>query len=47
MSRMIKVKVGVIRQSLKLKLITLTKTLMILDITKTELLFYYTLNAKA
>jgi len=35
-SRIIKVKVGVISGSQKLRLITLTKTLIILDITKTE-----------
>jgi len=34
--RIIKVEVGVISQSPRLRLITLTKTLIILDITKTE-----------
>ena len=36
MSRMIKVEVGVISRSRRLRLITLTETLIILDITKTE-----------
>jgi len=36
MSRIIKVKVGVIAGSPRLKLITFTETLIILDITKTE-----------
>ena len=35
-SRIIKVEVGVISRSQRLRLITLTKTLIILDITKTE-----------
>ena len=35
-SRIIKVEVGVISQSQRLKLITVTETLIILDITKTE-----------
>jgi len=35
-SRIVKVEVGVISGSQKLRLITLTKTLIILDITKTE-----------
>ena len=35
-SRIIKVEVGVIRRSQRLRLITLTETLTILDITKTE-----------
>ena len=35
-SRIIKVEVGVIIRSRKLRLITLTETLIILDITKTE-----------
>ena len=35
-SRVIKVEVGVISRSQRLRLITLTKTLIILDITKTE-----------
>ena len=35
-SRIIKVEVGVTRRSRRLKLITLTETLIILDITKTE-----------
>ena len=35
-SRIIKVEVGVISQSQRLRLITLTETLIILDITKTE-----------
>ena len=38
MSRIIKVEVGVISRSRKLRLITLTETLVILDITKTELI---------
>ena len=36
MSRIIKVEIGVISGSRRLRLITLTKTLIILDITKTE-----------
>ena len=36
MSRIIKVEIGVISGSRRLSLITLTKTLIILDITKTE-----------
>ena len=35
-SRIIKVEVGVISRSRRLRLITLTETLIILDITKTE-----------
>jgi len=35
-SRIIKVEVGIISQSRRLRLITLTETLIILDITKTE-----------
>ena len=35
-SRIIKVKVGIISRSQRLRLITLTETLIILDITKTE-----------
>jgi len=35
-SRIIKVEVGVISQNRRLRLITLTETLIILDITKTE-----------
>ena len=50
-SRIIKVEIGVISQSWRLRLITMTKTLIILDITKTEsnkkLLFYYTLDEKS
>ena len=50
-SRIIKVEIGVISQSRRLRLITMTKTLIILDITKTEsnkkLLFYYTLDEKS
>ena len=47
-SRIIKVEVRVISRSRRLRLITLTETLIILDITKTESnnCFYYTLNAK-
>ena len=48
-SRIIKVEVGVISRSRRLRLITLTETLIILDITKTESnaeLFYYTFNEK-
>ena len=47
-SRIIEVEVGVISRSRRLRLITLSETLIILDITKTESninLFYYTLNA--
>ena len=46
-SRIIKVEVGVISRGWRLRLITLTETLIILDITKTESnikLSYYTLN---
>ena len=50
-SRIIKVEIGVISQSRRLRLITMTKTLIILDITKTKsnkkLLFYYTLDEKS
>ena len=42
-SRIIKVEVRVISRSRRLRLITFTETLIILDITK---LFYYTLNEK-
>ena len=43
-SRRIKVEVRVISRSRRLSLITLTDTLIILDITKTESLSYYALN---
>ena len=43
-SRIIKVEVGVISRSRRLSLITLTDTLIILDITKTGSLSYYALN---
>ena len=48
-SRIIKVEVGVISRSRRLRLITLTETLIIPDITKNESnteLFYYTFNEK-
>ena len=46
-SRIIKVEVGVISRSLRLRLITLIETLIILDITKTESNnCFITLNAK-
>ena len=47
-SRIIKVEVGVISRSRRLRLITLTETLNILDITETESnnWFYYILDAK-
>jgi len=41
-SRIIKVEVGVISRSQRLRLITLTETLIILDITKTESNNYFT-----
>ena len=48
-SRIITIEVGVISRNSRLRLITLTQTLIILDIPKTESnnnLFYHTLNAK-
>ena len=43
-SRIIKVGVGVISRSRRLRLITLTETLIILDITKTEVLSVFSLS---
>ena len=43
-SRIIKVGVGVISRSRRLRLITLTETLIILDITKTEVLSVFLLS---
>ena len=43
-SRIIKVVVGVISRSRRLRLITLTETLIILDITKTEVLSVFSLS---
>ena len=47
-SRIIEIEVGVISRSRRLRLITLTETSIILNITKTKSnnFFYYTLNGK-